>query len=46
MLLATQKIKKEMSVNIMWKSWGTEDELSTPAKTKPCYDLSDKEFDV
>src|ERR1035437_10963098 len=31
MLRATQKIKKEMSVNIMWKSWGTEDELSTPA---------------
>lgn len=25
------EIKKEMSVNIMWKSWGTEDELSTPA---------------
>jgi len=31
MLLATQETEKEMSVNIMWKSSRTEDELSTPA---------------
>src|ERR1039457_2611071 len=30
-LTGHSEIKKEMSVNIMWKSWGTEDELSTPA---------------
>src|ERR1039457_6356958 len=38
-LTGHSEIKKEMSVNIMWKSWGTEDELSTPANepSKPAW---------